>query len=381
MTNAARPLRLRVIAGAWLLLCALVVAGLAGELWLRVDQVRKARASQRFRDANVFFANSMELNAGDRTLWAKPWFKYRPNARAELVVGGERFVIQINSQGYRTHEFELPKPKGLVRVVCIGGSTTVAGRTNEETYPARLEAKLRTRYPGLPVEVLNLGVSGVTHEYWLGRLDRVLAYEPDLVVHYEAVNDISWRQLPRLARDHPYWRLARTSLLYDRLVPFPLDALEPYLQDSLESLGAIARECRAHGVQYLAASFAGPDNRLLTAEMRSHLDFNAEFWGRRFPLHRYATYAAILERYNRRFVEYVHRQHLAYVLVHERIGEPSLFIDVCHFTPQGIELLAETFLPDVSGLVSQTEGYRAWAESTRPGSGRPARHNAGARDR
>ena len=93
-------------------------------------------------------------------------------------------MIQINSQGFRTHEFAVPKPAGLVRVVCIGGSTTVAGRTNEETYPRLVEAKLR-RPPaaGLPVEVLNPGVSGVSHEHWLDRLDRVFAYDPDVVVH------------------------------------------------------------------------------------------------------------------------------------------------------------------------------------------------------
>jgi lysophospholipase L1-like esterase len=356
----------RALAAAWLALAAVVIAGLAGELWLRVERQRKLEASERFGRSNVFFANSMELNAGNRTLWAKPWFKYRPGARAEVTAGGERFVIEINSQGFRTHEFQVPKPAELVRIVCIGGSTTVAGRTNDETYPALLEAKLRARHPGLELEVLNLGVSGVTHEHWLTRLDRVFAYEPDVVVHYEAINDLSWRQLPRFARAHPVWRVAYSSLLFDRLFPLPVDALEPYLADSLDTLGAIARACRERGVGYLAASFAAPDARRMSREMTSHLDVNSEFWGRRFPLHRYATYAAILERYNRRFVEYVHRNHIAHVRVHEQITEPELFIDACHLTPRGIELLAESFLPAVDGLVAQTAGYRSWAGSPRP---------------
>jgi hypothetical protein len=203
---AARSRLLRAIAAAGPLLAAALIAALAGELWLRLEQRGDASASKRFRDANVFFANSLELNAGNTSLWAKPWFRYRPGARAEVVAGGERFVIEINSQGFRTHEFALPKPSGMVRVVCIGGSTTVAGRTNDETYPALLEAKLRARHPGLPLEVLNLGVSGVSHEHWLSRLDRVFAYQPDVVVHYEAVNDISWRQLPRFAQAHPGYR-------------------------------------------------------------------------------------------------------------------------------------------------------------------------------
>lgn len=367
MTAATRRLVVCALAAAWLLLAVIVIAALAGELWLRLEQRANAKASERFRQANVFFASSTELNAGDYTLWAKPWFKYRPGAHAELTAGGERFVIQINSQGFRTHEFALPKPAGLVRVVCIGGSTTVAGRTNEETYPALLEAKLRARYPGLPVEVLNLGVSGVSHEHWLTRLDRVFAFEPDAVVHYEAVNDIAWRQFPRFAEAHPAWRAAYSSLLFSRLAPFPLDALDPYLADSLDTLGQISTACRERGIGYLAASFAGPDPKRLDPETKRHLDYNVEFWGRRFPLHSYATYAAIVERYNRRFAEYVLRRHVAHVMVHEQISDPSLFIDVCHFTPPGIERLADVFLPAVDGLVTQTAGFRSWRAAARAG--------------
>jgi hypothetical protein len=55
----------------------------------------------------------------------------------------------MTSEGYRMREIALPKPAGLVRVVCIGGSTTVAGRTNDETYPALPERKLQARFPGL----------------------------------------------------------------------------------------------------------------------------------------------------------------------------------------------------------------------------------------
>jgi hypothetical protein len=371
MPPPSRSPIVRALAAAWLLLATALILALAGELWLRYERREDARASKHFQDANVFFANSMELNAGNRTLWAKPWFKYRPGARAEVVAGGERFVIEINSHGFRTHEFEVPKPPGLVRVVCIGGSTTVAGRTNEETYPAFLEARLRALHPGLPVEVLNLGVSGVSHEHWLERLDRVFAYDPDVVVHYEAVNDLVWRQFPRFAQVYPFSRAARRSLLYSRLVPFPLDALEPYIADSLDTLGRIAAACRERGAAYLAASFAGPAPRRLSAEMKSHLDVNVEFWGRRFPLDSYATYAAIVGRYNERFVDFVHHRHIAHVLVHEQLSDPALFIDVCHFTPAGIAQLADVFLPAVDGLVTQTSGYRSWRASAGAGAETP----------
>ena len=37
---------------------------------------------------------------------------------------------------------------------------------------------------------------------------------------------------------------------------------------------------------------------------------------------------------------FAHRHHVPHVLVHEKLADPALFIDVCHFTPEGIERLA-----------------------------------------
>jgi lysophospholipase L1-like esterase len=357
--------RVRVLAGAWLALAGTLILGLGGEAWLRFQSFLDARASERFRVGNVFFANAMELQAGTHSLWADRWLSYRPGARIDVVAGGERFVVEMNSRGYRTHEFAVPKPDGLVRVLCIGGSTTVAGRTNDETYPARLEAKLRARFPGLAVEVLNLGVSSVTSDYWYARLDEVLGYQPDVVVQYDAINDISWRHFPRYAAAHRRRGWAYRSLLLQRLFPFPVEELDPYFHDTFVTLGDTARACAEHRVAYLGATFAAPDPQRTHGEFRRHLDHNSEFWTRYFPMHSYATWAAIIRRYDRLFVEFAERSHVPYALVHERLDDPALFIDVCHLTPEGIERLAEALYPAVAGLVENTAGYRRWAR-TRP---------------
>jgi hypothetical protein len=49
--------------------------------------------------------------------------------------------------------------------------------------------------------------------------------------------------------------------------------------------------------------------------------------------------------------------------VHERLSDPAVFIDVCHLTPEGIDRLAEAFLPEVAELVRDTPGYRRWARA------------------
>ncbi len=363
MTDRRPRPAVRALAAAWVALALVVLAFLAGEAWLRFERWRNAAAAERFRASNVFFAHGMELNAGNHSLWRERWKEYEPGARIDVTVGGERFVVQMNSRGYRTHEFEVPRPKGMVRVVCIGGSTTVAGRTNEETYPAFLEKKLRARFPGLPLEVLNLGVSSVTSQYWNARLDRVLSYEPDIVVEYQGVNDVSWWHLPRYAQAHPWRRRAYHSLLVQRLFPFPVHELEPFLNDTFATMGATARSCQDRGVAYLTATSAFPDPARLSVEQRRHLDDNAAFWTRRLPMPSYATWAAIMTRHNELLAEFSWRSHVPYVGVHEKLRDPALFIDVCHFTPEGIELLAEAFLPAVAELVEDTAAFR---ERNRP---------------
>ena len=143
MATQPRRRLIRGLAVVWLAFAATVIAGLVGEVWLRYERHQAYLASERFRETNVFFANHMELNAGNHSLWLRRWKEYQPGARAAVVARNVRFVIQMNSYGFRTHEFQVPKPEGMVRIICIGGSTTFAGRTNEDTYPALLEASLR----------------------------------------------------------------------------------------------------------------------------------------------------------------------------------------------------------------------------------------------
>jgi hypothetical protein len=363
---ASGRLAVRAIAAAWIVFAVLVVAFLAGEFYYQMKRRGDWAASRRFTESNVFMANAAELQAGAHSLWRERWKEYEPGAHLDVVAGGERFVVEISSEGYRTHEFEVPKPKGLVRVICIGGSTTVAGRTNDETYPAFLEKKLRARFPGLPVEVLNLGVSSVTTEYWRARLGRVFGYEPDILVEYQAINDISWRHFPKYAKEHRvrYW--AYKSLLVQHLFPFPVREFDPYLEATLETMGATARACHEHHVAYLTASFAYPDPARARGDFRRHLDASAGFWTRWFPMPDYATFAALLARHDELFVGFVQRDHLPYVLVHEQLSDPALFIDVCHFTPEGIERLADTFLPGVADLVEDTAAYREWKKAGAP---------------
>src|SRR5262245_3581953 len=58
-----------------------------------------------------------------------------------------------------------------IKIVAIGSSSTWgAGATSwETTYPARLEAELKERLPGLPITVLNKGIGGEEAAQMLAR--------------------------------------------------------------------------------------------------------------------------------------------------------------------------------------------------------------------
>lgn len=102
--------------------------------------------------------------------------------------------IRINRLGFRGPEIEVEKPPGLVRIACLGGSTTFCAEASSEdaTWPARLQALLRERFPGRAIEVVNAGVAGYTLDRVLVNLERRVApLDPDVVLVYEATNDLT----------------------------------------------------------------------------------------------------------------------------------------------------------------------------------------------
>lgn len=76
-------------------------------------------------------------------------------------------------------------------VIAIGSSSTAgAGASSRaKSYPARLEAELRARFPETPVTVINKGINGQTVQRMFARFDDdVLANFPDLVVWQTGTN-------------------------------------------------------------------------------------------------------------------------------------------------------------------------------------------------
>jgi lysophospholipase L1-like esterase len=121
---------------------------------------------------------------------AWPWLVADPVVGFKNQPGhvSEYYGFKINSLGFRGDEIEVRKPSGIVRVACLGDSTTfgvwkeglfrIRGHTS---YPQEL-AKL-LRQDGLAhVEVINAGVMGSMTAHGLRMLlARLLPLRPDVI--------------------------------------------------------------------------------------------------------------------------------------------------------------------------------------------------------
>ena len=102
----------RLAAGLFLASCGLVIAVLLVELGLLGLRVRRRQLAVGALERNPFEAARHVNDAFADSVWEVRGERYRPGARLAFDVAGERYEIEINSRGYRTPEFAVPKPDG-----------------------------------------------------------------------------------------------------------------------------------------------------------------------------------------------------------------------------------------------------------------------------
>jgi len=155
-----------------------VLALLACEGALRVRaRIKYGAAATGVRDPMVQYDREADLNV----------------PRPGYEVSGGRINIKINSLGFRGDEFTRQKPPNTVRVACLGASTTFCAEvsSNHHTWPYLLQERLRKAYPGVNIEVVNAALGGYVADDNLKNLrHRVMPLDPDLVLYYEANNEI-----------------------------------------------------------------------------------------------------------------------------------------------------------------------------------------------
>jgi len=290
------------------------------------------------------------------SMWKELWVAFRPN-----VAQNDAYRFETNSLGWRDDPVALPKPPGLFRIVCVGGSTTAEGPANALTYPNLLEALLQRRFGEDRVDVINGGIFAANSHVELKRMDDYLALEPDLLLHYNFVNDVTLFMPKWLAPEGPLatpglylksW-LRRSRFFYDYcnrwLLP-PDGRLNVLItRDTLSNLRMMHDRATEAGVPMAFASFARPglDNASPEAWAFYDRQINNMLWGRVINID---SYVHVVDLYNVQLETLCYMRETLYIPVAERIeGETAVFTDICHMTLHGMErkaeAMAETLVP------------------------------------
>ena len=145
----------------------------------------------------VLLALVGELAARSFSWWIGKGFWQRPNSFTSAffvtydwpppLIEGDRAVFRDGL------EVSIRKGPGILRVLCLGGSTTVNARNREGlTYSSLLQSALVRRWPGQQIEVLNAGGDAFSTAHSLVNFSlRGLAFEPDVVTVLHNINDLS----------------------------------------------------------------------------------------------------------------------------------------------------------------------------------------------
>lgn len=297
------------------------------------------------------------------SLWKVPLWEYKPGSVARFDSDIDSWEVRINSLGYRTPEIDLPKPDGTYRIVCVGGSTTMEGWSNESTYPAYLQAYLREHYASDRIEVVNCGISGLKSSGESKKIREYLALDPDMVLEYNCVNDIcfnlvpQWRQqfqqdslvknlLSRsmfLRHHQRYWLLPDTETLRGDID-----------QRILTHLNRLAIHARQHHVPTVFISFALPDRRSITAREAQFFDHNLRVtWQSEYLA--FDTYCEIVGMYNTQLQQMCHKQGYDFIdLASVFSGGTDTFSDICHLTRAGIQLKARRIADELIPILNNS---------------------------
>ena len=273
--------------------------------------------------------------------WDIPFFRYKKNLRDSYSGLGQGF--STNNFGLRDDDVVIPKPRGVFRIICIGGSTTEEGADNATTYPNRLERRLNAHFPGRTIGVVNCGISGMASQAHLLKLSDYLRLEPDLAVVYLGINDITndcvdlalqearpWRRILRMSR---FARLHLNRLLYppSQEIREGLDSL------TVSNLAAMLDILKKRNIRVALCSFAYPDRAAMEKREEQFFDYDLRTRWTEGTL-TYKTYCEMMRICNESIVGLCKRKRICYIPVAELLNAHlAYFSDTCHMTEAGIE--------------------------------------------
>ncbi len=293
--------------------------------------------------------------------------------------------LVTNKFGWRGPEIDLNRPPSTIRVAFIGASTTVNPHYFAFSYPefigAWLRLWVRSRHPGIDIEVINAGREATNSKDFVAIVrQELLPVDPDLLVYYEGSNQfwpasfVKWPDgrmpvRPRSTFEPPssielYSAIARRFGSLSCAIPDGAEPEKPFgsvewpssldesdpdpahpqlpvnLPDILADIEAIHRSGKEAGADVALCSFVWLVHDGLKLEMPRHQNIyrflNESFFP--FP---YSHLRRMADLQNRVFSKFAAMQGLHFIDVDRRFPkDPDLFGDAIHMTEHGTRLHA-----------------------------------------
>jgi len=287
--------------------------------------------------------------------------------------------LRILSKNGESFPFE--KNKDTIRIVTFGGSTSVNAAVLAEfgvNYPSLLQDGLQARFDDRHVEVINVAneAYATTHSITLLAFD-VLSWDPDIVILSHNVNDLHASFFPNFRPDYANkyadsyynltWfrhtcvnlrlcRFVRSRIEKSKLITYPPQrksygpAPSAFVQEVFKrNLRSFAVLAKSKGADVI---FGSQPLKVMTEEefdrdidVKSYNDYIF------YPIHEEFI------RYHDQFNEIIENEAQAigagYVANDEIFGgEKAYFLDLVHYTREGVDLLARNYEDAVASIIS-----------------------------
>ena len=287
-----------------------------------------------------------------------PWFTLYEDPPPRIAADGRAYFP------HRDRPTPRDKPVGTVRILAVGGSTTLckdAFETAGVDWPQALETRLNRGRTGATYEVLNAGGDAYSTAHSLVNVElRLVEFDPDVVVLMHNVNDATANfygdgATPDYGNKYlrPYYLNPQlqatrsfTGLLYQsafltrRGLPQWLadksGDLHPdndpsaglrYFRRNLETLIAV---CRTHGIEPVLLSQPSTLEPGPYSPMGLHV------------------------AYNRAIAEVAAEHGVTFVDMFARLGgDRRHFVDNVHYSPEGVERFAELLEPGLAPVLDR----------------------------
>jgi len=279
------------------------------------------------------------------TLWELDFFTYKKHMerRDRINALGITEDFRINNYGFRDADLIVPKPAGTYRILCVGASTTEEGPVNDLTYPAILETLLNKHFGFNRIDVVNCGLSGMNSLKHRMRVGDYLALDPDLIVLYNAVNDICHDLYPIWVKNaSPLQKRLRESVFLRRyfgqvLLPDRSRMRADIEHSKISNLEFFIRYFREHQVNVALCSFAAPSPDALSRVERDYYEYYTVLeWTGHYS--NFECYLTALRLYNEALHGLCEKENVLYIPVEENMRDGVvMFGDICHLRNPGIE--------------------------------------------